>query len=97
MIADTLLSERLIACASMIDDMRSRYWWKGRLESVVETLVIMKTHSSRAAVVMKRVAALHSYDVPEIIALPVAAGHGPYLAWVGDSVRTRRTKKIDLK
>jgi periplasmic divalent cation tolerance protein len=86
-IARTLVDESLIACANLIPGVRSIYRWKGELCDEAEVLVVMKTRTERFAAVEARVRALHMYEVPEILQLPVEAGHQPYLDWVLGSVR----------
>lgn len=86
-IADALLKERLIACANMIDGVESRFRWKGRLHKAAETLVVMKTKRSNLGRIDRRIRSLHSYEVPEIVALPLSAGSAPYLKWLADSVK----------
>jgi len=85
-IADSLLDERLVACASIIAGAQSRYWWKGKIETATEALLIMKTRAPFVRAVTKRVVFLHSYDVPEVIALPVVAGSAPYLKWIEETL-----------
>lgn len=80
-----LVAERLVACANVVDGITSIYRWEGDVERDPETLVIFKTTGERVDAVVGRVAELHPYDVPEVIALPVVGGHGPYLTWVRDA------------
>lgn len=86
-LSDALLKERLVACASELGGLRSRYWWKGKRETAAERLLILKTRASKVAAVVKRVRALHSYDVPEVIALPILSGNPAYLKWIDDSLK----------
>ena len=81
-IARTLVSEGLCACANLIPPVRSIYRWQGELCDERETLAMMKTTSERFEALRERLVALHPYEVPEVIALPVEAGHAPYLDWV---------------
>jgi len=85
-IARTLVGERLAACCNIIDRVESIYRWEGAVEEAAEVLVVIKTTAERFAPMRDRVLALHSYDVPELIALPVADGSAPYLAWIATSV-----------
>jgi len=80
-LAKSLLDRRLIACAN-ITPVRSLYRWKGASCDDREDLLIMKTRKSLVQAVIAAVKADHPYEVPEIIALPVVAGHAPYLDWV---------------
>ena len=92
-IADALLGERLAACVSTLPGVSSRYRWQGRLEDATEVLLIVKSHRPLLDAIIKRVKAMHSYDVPEIIALPVVGGNEDYLKWLesetGGNTQTR--------
>lgn len=81
-----LVEERLIACGNIVQGLTSIYRWKGAVECDTEVLVVMKTSAERVAAVLERAPRLHPYDVPELLVLPVVAGHGPYLEWVAGSV-----------
>ena len=81
-VARTVVGERLCACANLVPAVRSIYAWEGKLCDETETLAIMKTTSDRLDALIARLRGLHPYDVPEIIAVPVAGGHTAYLAWV---------------
>ena len=81
-IVRTLLKERLIACGNIIDPVSSFFWWKGKIEEEKEVLVIMKSHENLFKKLSKRVTELHSYDVPEILALPIVDGSASYLDWL---------------
>jgi periplasmic divalent cation tolerance protein len=84
-VARTLVGERLCACANLVPAVRSIYAWQGVLCDETETLAIIKTTSERLEALIARLRALHPYEVPEIIAVPVAGGHAGYLAWVSSS------------
>ena len=86
-LARALVEERLVACANLLPGLRSVYWWKGKIEDEPEVLCIMKTRSALFEALRNRVRALHSYEVPEIIALPILAGHEPYLEWITENTR----------
>lgn len=77
-----LVEERLVACANVVAGVRSIFRWKGKVADEGEWLLILKTRRDRVDAVEARVRELHSYDVPEVIALPVEAGSRPYLEWV---------------
>lgn len=81
-IARILVSEGLCACANLAPPVRSIYRWQGELCDERETLAIIKTTRERFDALRERLVALHPYEVPEVIALPVEAGHAPYLDWV---------------
>ena len=88
-IAGRLLERRLAACVQILGPISSRYWWRGTLESAEEWLCIAKTTAEafdRAADVIR---AVHSYEVPEITAIPVVAGLESYLQWVGEETAGR--------
>ncbi len=84
-IGRALLDERLAACVN-ITPVRSAYWWQGRVEEAGETLLIVKTVDRLIDTLVGRVRALHSYTVPEVIALPIVAGNPDYLRWIEESV-----------
>ena len=82
----TLVSERLAACASVVPNIVSMYWWDGELQRDNEAMVILKTVQKRAQALEARAVELHPYDVPEVLVLAVSGGHVPYLEWVGNEV-----------
>ena len=86
-LAHSLVGERLVACANLVPGLRSIYRWQGRIEEAKELLLILKTRTDLVDELARRVADLHPYDVPEVLALPVGAGHGPYLDWVAAETR----------
>jgi periplasmic divalent cation tolerance protein len=86
-IADALVRERLAACAQVLGPIRSTYWWQGRVEQADEWYCHLKTTRDRLPELEARLRALHPYDVPELIALPIVAGFPAYLDWIQDSVR----------
>ena len=81
-IARSLVEEGLIACANLVPGIRSIYRWQGRVAEDAEVLLVLKTRASRCAALAARVKALHPYELPEVIALPVADGSVAYLDWV---------------
>lgn len=87
-IARILVEEQLCACVNLVQQVRSIYRWEGKVSEDTETLAIMKTLRSRVDALSARLVELHPYQVPEVIVLPVASGHAPYLAWIADSVAT---------
>jgi periplasmic divalent cation tolerance protein len=87
-IARSVVKRRLAACVNVLEaPLRSVYRWKGKIEHAGEYLLLIKSASSRLAALQDEVERLHSYDVPEFIVLPVAAGSRKYLAWLNESVR----------
>jgi len=84
-IASALVHEKLAACVSLLP-IRSVYTWQGSVHRDPEWQLVIKTDLSQFARLEGRIRELHSYEVPEIIALPVTAGAAPYLRWIGDQV-----------
>jgi periplasmic divalent cation tolerance protein len=81
-ISRALVEARLAACVNIVKDIRSIYSWQGKIEDEKEVLMILKTQKFLLDSLMKKVKELHSYTVPEIIALPVADGSAEYLKWL---------------
>jgi periplasmic divalent cation tolerance protein len=84
----TLVDERLVACVNVLPVMTSIYRWQGAVEQASERQLIMKTTSARVEELKVRLAALHPYEVPEILVLPISDGGASYLAWVEESTRS---------
>jgi len=82
-IAKTLVIEKLVACANIMGQVHSIYTWKGAVEETQEVVLIAKTRRTLADVVIARIKALHSYEVPSIAVYDMAAGYGPFLNWIG--------------
>jgi periplasmic divalent cation tolerance protein len=85
-IAQTLLQSRLAACVQVIGPIKSFYRWQGTIETSHEWLCVIKTSVAKFAAVEAAIRELHSYEVPEIIALPIAEGSQDYLGWLGDQL-----------
>lgn len=81
-IAKALLERRLAACVQIAGPIESHYWWKGRVEQSAEWLCIIKTLRVKYASVEEAIRSAHSYEVPEIIVVPIEKGSEPYLAWI---------------
>lgn len=81
-ISGILLDKRVIACANIISGVDSYFWWKGKKEKARECLMVAKTTMREMKRLVKIVKSAHSYEVPEIIAIPIIAGHKPYLDWI---------------
>ncbi len=85
-IANGLLVDKLIACANIIPGVHSIFSWQGKIDQSKEVLVVLKTKALLFKKVEAKVKSLHSYQVPEIIALPITMGSADYLKWIEDSV-----------
>jgi len=85
-LARELVRLRLAACVNVLPGVESVFRWRGKVDRSREALLVIKTTRARFAALRRKVLSLHPYDLPEVIALPVAAGHPPYLRWVASSV-----------
>ena len=85
-IADTLVDSKLAACVQVLPEMHSIYLWKGEVERAREVLMIAKTTMAKFEGLQSQVRAIHSYETPEIIALPIVAGSEDYLKWLTSSL-----------
>jgi periplasmic divalent cation tolerance protein len=81
-IAEALVGEQLAACVNIVGPIRSVYRWEQRIEHDEELLLVIKTRAALFAAIAARITALHSYQTPEVIALPITAGSAPYLDWL---------------
>jgi periplasmic divalent cation tolerance protein len=81
-IARALVEERLAACVNVLPGVHSIYRWKGAVEEASEVMLVAKTRAERAGLLAARVRALHPYELPEVVALPVTDGSRAYLRWV---------------
>ena len=77
-----LLERHLVACGQRIGPMVSRYWWEGSLEQAEEWLVLLKTRAELAARVTDAIVAVHPYQTPEVITVPIVEGSESYRAWI---------------
>ena len=85
-VARPLVEERLAACANILGPCTSIYEWQGKVEEGAEVPVLFKANADRRDALMARIAQLHDYDVPAILALPVDAAHLPFAAWVAEQL-----------
>lgn len=85
-IARALVERRLAACVNVVAGVVSIYRWKDGVERDEERLLVVKTRADRVEPLREALVALHPYELPELVVLPVEAGHAPYLAWVRESV-----------
>ena len=86
-ISQTMLKEKLIACANIISPVASFFHWSGKVDKCEECLVVMKSRLDLFAELCERVKGLHSYEVPEILALPIVEGSKAYLGWMGEVLK----------
>jgi len=84
-IARKLLNDKLIACANVVKGIRSLFWWQKKIDAANEVLLVLKAKKSNFKKILKTATLHHSYDVPEIIALPIVDGSRDYLKWIEDS------------
>jgi periplasmic divalent cation tolerance protein len=85
-IAEALVEKRLAACVNVLPGVRSIYRWKGALERDEERLLVVKTRAERFEALREAILALHPYEVPEVVAVPIEAGSPAYLRWLDESV-----------
>ena len=90
-IARHLLDKRLIACANLVPQVRSLYRWKGKIADEKECWMILKSRRELFPAIQAEVETLHSYHVPEVIALPIIDGSPNYLNWIAENVTTSAT------
>lgn len=86
-IADTLVSRRLAACVQVSGPITSTYWWQGKMEQAEEWLCTAKTRRELYDQLEQAVREVHSYDVPEILAVKVVAGNADYLDWLSQETK----------
>lgn len=86
-IARLVVTEKLAACVNIVNPIRSIYRWEGQVAEGRESLMMIKTTQARFDALQQRILELHSYETPEIIALPLARGLDAYMGWLADSTR----------
>ena len=92
-IAKKLLEQKIVACVNIISGVQSFFWWQGRIDQSKEVLLILKSKKNLIKKIVHTVKSLHSYSLPEIIALPIVDGYKDYLDWIEESVSCRLTYK----
>jgi periplasmic divalent cation tolerance protein len=86
-IADLLVKKRKAACVNIVPRVNSLFWWQDKVEKAEESLLIVKSQASLLDQIVKMVKKHHSYDVPEVIALPIIGGNPDYLEWLAREVK----------
>jgi periplasmic divalent cation tolerance protein len=86
-IAQALLKRKLVACANIISGVSSLFWWQGKIDRCQESVLFLKTKRSLFRKITKFVKSLHSYEVPEIIAIPIIEGDKDYMRWLNANLR----------
>ena len=86
-ITKALIENKLVACVNILGGVESFFWWNKKVDSAKEILLIAKSRNEKLNKIIKLVKSLHSYDCPEIIALPIIAGSKTYLDWIDESLR----------
>jgi periplasmic divalent cation tolerance protein len=82
-----LLDKHLIACANLLGPVESQFWWKGEIDEVKEYIVVMKSDEKLFKNLSETIKQVHSYDMPEILAVPMVKGWQPYLRWLNASLK----------
>lgn len=83
-----LVSARLAACANIVEGMKSMFWWEDQVQEGSETILIVKTRADLVEDLVAKVNQLHSYDVPCVVALPIAEGNPDFLRWIQEETRS---------
>ena len=86
-VAEALLEQRKAACVTIAPTVTSLFWWENRIDSDQESLLIVKSKASLLDEIVSLVKGVHSYDVPEVIALPIIGGNFDYLSWIGEQTQ----------
>ncbi len=94
-IAQELVDKKLAACVNITSPIESVYWWEGKIQQEPEFQLVIKTREKHFDSLERTISALHPYEVPEIMALPVIKGSQAYLKWITDETRVRRGADSD--
>ena len=94
-IAEMLISKRLAGCVQILPEMQSIYFWKGEVQRDREVPILAKTVASKFSDLEREVRALHSYETPEIVALPIIAGSTPYLEWLAENLQSEQQRSTN--
>ncbi|MDP2927837.1 MAG: divalent-cation tolerance protein CutA [Candidatus Omnitrophota bacterium] len=86
-ISTSLIKHKLAACVNIVDKVDSIFFWAAKLDQAKESLLVIKSKKEKLPQIIKLVRSLHSYEVPEIIAIPIIAGDRPYLRWIDAALR----------
>ncbi|MCX5698595.1 MAG: divalent-cation tolerance protein CutA [Candidatus Omnitrophica bacterium] len=86
-ISIALIKAKLAACVNIVDKVDSVFFWAGKIDQAQESLLVIKSKREKLPRIIKLVRSLHSYEVPEIIAVPIIAGDRPYLRWINAALR----------
>ncbi|KPL08061.1 hypothetical protein AMJ85_08975 [candidate division BRC1 bacterium SM23_51] len=92
-IARTIVEKRLAACGQIIGPITSIYWWKGKIETAEEWICVLKSSMQLYEELETAVREIHSYDVPEILAVPITAGSQSYLDWLSKELKRNRNEE----
>ncbi|MBU0729332.1 MAG: divalent-cation tolerance protein CutA [Proteobacteria bacterium] len=92
-IADEILGLRLAACVQIVGPVTSKYWWQGKLEQAEEYQCVIKSRQDIYPALESAIKAVHPYDVPEILAVPVLSGNVDYLAWLDAELQRESGKQ----
>ena len=84
--AEVLIKQRKAACVNIVPRVSSLFWWQDNIDTAQESMLIVKTKASLLSEIIILVKEIHSYDMPEIIALPIVGGNQDYLAWIDEEV-----------
>jgi periplasmic divalent cation tolerance protein len=89
-LAKAALKARLVACGNLIPKIESHYWWRGKIESSPEVLLVLKTANSKLAALEKLILARHPYELPEFLVLSLRTANKNYLGWLAAAVKTKK-------